>query len=92
LRRLGDLLEAPLREIALEPVELSMPSGDLREWVRIRAQRMPAGKFLGAWCPRIVPRLVFFPPFVALYRRFRVLERRGYYGLSMAARFARQGS
>lgn len=92
LRRLGDLLGAPMREIAFEPVEISVPWGDLREWIRARSERMPAGKFLGEWCGRIVPRLVFVPPFVALYRRFRVLERRGYYGLSMVARFARHGS
>lgn len=92
LRRLGDLLGAPLREIAFEPVEINVPWGDLREWIRVHSERMPAGKFLGAWCPRIVPRLVFFSPFIALYRRFRVLERRGYYGLSMAARFAGPGS
>ena len=92
MRRLGDLLGAPLREVAFEPVEINVPWGDLREWIRVQSERMPAGKFLSSWCPRIVPRLVFFSPFVALYRRFRVLERRGYYGLSMAARFARHGS
>ena len=92
LQRLGDVLEVPLREIAFEPVEISVPWGDLREWIRVNSERMPAGKILGALCPRIVPRLVFFPPFVALYRRFGLLERRGYYGLSMAARFARHVS
>jgi 2-polyprenyl-3-methyl-5-hydroxy-6-metoxy-1,4-benzoquinol methylase len=92
LRTLGDVIGAPMREIAFEPVELSMPWGDLREWIRTGAQRMPAGTFLGAWGARIVPRLVFFSPFLALYRRFRVLERRGYFGLSMAASFSRDGS
>ena len=90
MRRLGDAVGALLREIAFEPVELSMPWGDLREWVRTGAKRMPAGTLLGEWGARIAPRLVFFSPFLPLYRRFRVLERRGYYGLSMAARFAKR--
>lgn len=89
LLRLGALLETPVREFAFEPVETSIPWGDLRDRIRRYAMKMPQGEILGTWLSRIVPRVVFFPPFVSLYRACGMLERMGYYGGSMVARFAR---
>lgn len=89
LLHLGTVLDAPVREFGFEPVEASIPWGDLREWILRTSKRVPAGGWIGTWLSRIVPRIVFFSPLLSVYRLFRVLERMGYYGGSMVIGFAR---
>ncbi len=74
-------------EVATEPVELSIPRDRLRERIRDAAGKVPAvGGLLGTWLPRAAWRAVFFPPLLSLYRRYGVLERAGFFGLSVAVR------
>lgn len=72
-------------EVATEPVEISIPRDQLRECVRNTVEKVPAvGGFLATWIPRATWRVVFFPPLLSLYRRYGVLERAGFFGLSVA--------
>lgn len=88
LRTLEDLLPVRLEEMALEPVEISVPRERLRERVKRGAKRIPGvGDYIGTWGGRAAVRLVF-PRFLhAVYRRWGILERLGYCGLSMVARY-----
>lgn len=74
-------------EVATEPVELSIPRDRLRERIRDGVGKVPAvGGILGIWLPRAAWRVVFFSPLLSLYRRYGVLERAGFFGLSVAVR------
>jgi SAM-dependent methyltransferase len=74
-------------EIATEPVDISIPRDRLRECIRHAAGKVPAiGGLLGTWLPRAAWRVVLFPPLLSLYRRYGVLERSGFFGLSVAVR------
>jgi SAM-dependent methyltransferase len=74
-------------EVATEPVELSIPRDRLRERIRDAVGKVPAvGGLLGTWLPRAAWRMVFFPPLLSLYRRYGVLERAGFFGMSVAVR------
>lgn len=74
-------------EVATEPVELSIPRDRLRERIRDAVGKVPAvGSLLGTWLPRAAWRVAFFPPLLSLYRRYGVLERAGFFGLSVAVR------
>lgn len=82
LARRSNLLPA---EVATEPVELSIPRDRLRENIQGAVGKVPVvGGLLGTWLPRAAWRVVFFPPLLSLYRRYRVLERAGFFGLSVA--------
>ena len=91
--RLGEVLGLRLAEMDFEPVEVSVPRERLREAVRRAVSKIPAaGDFLGAWAGRAATRLLF-PRFLCpVYLRTGILERMGYYGLSMAARFVKSGA
>lgn len=74
-------------EVVTEPVDLSIPRDRLREGIRKGVGNFPAvGGFLGTWLPRAAWRVVFFPPLLSLYRRYGMLERAGFFGLSVAVR------
>lgn len=74
-------------EVVTEPVELSIPRDRLRERIRGAVGKVPVvGGLLETWLPRAAWRVVFSPPLLALYRRYGVLERAGFFGLSVAAR------
>jgi hypothetical protein len=93
LRKLGEVLGVRFTELAFEPVEISVPRERLREAVKHAAARIPAaGDFVGTWAGRASTRLLFPGFLCAIYRRTGVLERMGYYGLSMAARYAKPGA
>jgi hypothetical protein len=82
-----------LAELAFEPVEISVPRERLREVVKHAAARIPtAGDFVGRWAGRVSTRLLFPGFLCAIYRRTGILERMGYYGLSIAARYAKFGA
>lgn len=90
LRKLGEVLGVRLAELAFEPVEISVPRERLREAVKHAAARIPAaGDFVGTWTGRVSTRLLFPGFLCAIYRRTGILERMGYYGLSIAARYAK---
>lgn len=83
VRRTG-LLSA---EVAMEPVELSIPRDRLRARIHGIVGNVPAvGGILEKWLPRVAWRMVFFPPLLSIYRRCGVLERAGFFGLSVAIR------
>lgn len=89
LRKLEDLLPVRLEEMAREPVEMSVPRERLREAVMRASNRIPfAGELLGTWAGRAVVRLVFPGILCRLYRWSGILERMGYCGLSMVARYS----
>lgn len=74
-------------ELATEPVDVSVPRDRLRQRILSATRGIPvAGGFLGIWIHRVTWRIVFFAPLLALYRRLGVLERAGYYGMSVAVR------
>jgi SAM-dependent methyltransferase len=74
-------------EVATEPVELSIPRDRLRERIRDIVGNVPAvGGMLETWLPRAAWRVVFFPPLLSLYRRYGVLERADFFGLSVVVR------
>jgi len=74
-------------EVATEPVEISIPRDRLRERIRSAVRNVPAvGGILETWLPRAAWRAVFLPPLLSLYRRYGVLERAGFFGLSVAIR------
>lgn len=74
-------------EVATQPVELSIPRDRLRENIRNAVGKVPiVGGLLGTWLPRAAWRAVFFPPLLSLYRRYGVLERAGFFGLSVVVR------
>jgi len=76
------------REIALEPVELSVPRDLLRERVRSAVTGIPAaGGLLGKLLPALAWRILLPAPLAALYRRMGLFERAGLVGMSVAARF-----
>ncbi len=80
-------------EIATEPVDISIPRDRLRERIRSVTERIPiVGGTLGIWLPRVTWRVVLCTPALLLYRRYGVLERAGYYGLSVAVRCTEAGS
>ena len=77
-----------MREIALEPVELSVPRDRLRERIRSAVSGIPVvGGFLGTMAPALAWRILLPAPLAPLYRRAGVFERAGMFGMSMAARF-----
>jgi SAM-dependent methyltransferase len=74
-------------EIATEPVDVSVPRDRLRERILSATDGIPvAGGFLGTWISRVAWRVAFFSPLLVLYRRLGVLERAGYYGMSVSVR------
>jgi SAM-dependent methyltransferase len=74
-------------EFATEPVDVSVPRDRLRERILSATSGIPAaGEFLGTWISRVAWRIAFFSPLLVLYRRLGVLERSGYYGMSIAVR------
>ena len=74
-------------EVATEPVELSIPRDRLRKRIQDIVGKVPAvGGLLETWLPRAAWRMVFFPPLLSLYRRYGVLERAGFFGLSVVVR------
>ena len=74
-------------ELATEPVDVSVPSDRLRQRVLSATGRIPVGgRFLGMSIYRVAWRFAFFAPLLALYRRLGLLERAGYYGMSVVAR------
>ncbi|MBP2675711.1 MAG: Methyltransferase type 12 [Deltaproteobacteria bacterium] len=88
LERLADACGLRLRDIALEPVELSVPRDRLRERVRSAVSGIPVvGGFLGTMAPALAWRILLPESLAPLYRRLGVFERSGMVGMSVAARF-----
>jgi SAM-dependent methyltransferase len=92
LRKLGEVAGIKLLEHACEPVDAAVPREFLREKVKRIAGKIPlAGDFFGVWAGRGITRFLFPPFLCAFYRKTGLLERMGYFGLSMAARYVKPG-
>ncbi|MBP2673508.1 MAG: methyltransferase family protein [Deltaproteobacteria bacterium] len=89
LGRLAIVCGLQVRELALEPVDLSVPRDRLRDRIRSAAEAIPAvGGFIGTWLPKLAWRIVYPGPSAKLYRRLGVFERAGMVGMSMVARLS----
>lgn len=92
MRELGEVAGIKIVEHACEPVEAVVPREFLREKVKRIAGRIPlAGDFIGIWAGRGVTRILFPPFLCTFYRKTGLLERIGYFGLSMVACYVKPG-
>jgi SAM-dependent methyltransferase len=88
MRRIGGSAGLRLRELAFEPVDISVPAARIRDAVARAIGKIPvAGKFLGDPAGKVAWRVVLAPPLWNLYRNSGILERKGFFGLSVAASY-----
>lgn len=88
LRRIGGSTGLRLRELAFEPVDISVPAARIRDAVTRGVEKIPvAGKILGDTAGKVAWRVVLAPPLWDLYLNSGILERMGFFGLSVAASY-----
>lgn len=88
VRRIGGSAGLRLRELAFEPVDKSIPAARIRDAVARGIGKIPmAGKLLGDPAGKVAWRVVLAPPLWALYRASGILERMGFFGLSVVASY-----
>jgi SAM-dependent methyltransferase len=93
LGTLSRILGVRLDEMAYEPVEVSVPRERISDTVKRAIEVIPvAGDAIGAWAARAASRILLPDFLYVICRHTGILERMGYYGLSMIARYTRSGS
>lgn len=92
LRKLAVLLDVPLGELVIEPVDIGMLREEMPARIRRKVEKVPgAGGFLGIWSTRILARTLFHEVPCSWYRRTGLFDRLGFHGMSMVARYVKPG-